>query len=71
MKNLELPGFRFTRRVNRRIQVLLTNWLDTLAAPFLGLPAVRGAMPAQYPPERQDLYGFAASDVLVSRHRTS
>jgi len=71
MKNVELPGFRFMRRVNRRIRGLLTNWLDTLAAPFLGLPAVRGAMPAQYPPERQDLYGFAASDIPVSRHRTS
>lgn len=70
MNNLNGPTLHSMRRCNQRFQVLMTKCLDTLIAPSVGRTAVTSTAPSHYPPERQDLYGFAVSDFLASRSGT-
>lgn len=70
MNILNGPTLHSIRRCNERIQVLVMKCLDTLIVPSIGRTAVTGTAPSHFPPERQDLYGFAVSDFLASRPGT-
>lgn len=64
MNILNGPTLHSMRRCSQRIKVLMTKCLDTFLALCVRRTAVTGAAPSLYPPERQDLYGFAVSDFL-------
>lgn len=62
MKSSDAHAWRYVRRLNRRVHDAFSAWLGG-ASRALAKPALPRAPWPGHLPERQDLYGFSASDV--------
>jgi hypothetical protein len=65
MEGPDNPGLQSIRRLNRHVHDAIAKWLDGVIASFA--IRVRPSIPAEYPPCRQDLYGFTACDIPATK----
>lgn len=61
MQQFDVPSVRSIRRLNRRVHDPISAWLAAVLASLVRRERP-GTVPADYPAERPDLYGFTASD---------